>query len=101
MNRKKITTLGGILFFALCLSTLAIAQQMAVAAISGRLTDPNGAAIAGAKIIAIQDSTAVERTTETNAEGIYILTNLPPGTYTVKAQASNFAETIIKSVVLQ
>ena len=98
MNRKIITALGGILFFALCLQV--IAQQSAVAAISGRLIDPNGAAIPGAKIIVIQDSTGVERSVVTNNDGIYTVTNLPPGTYTVKAQAAGFSEAVVKPVIL-
>ena len=99
MNRKIITTLGGILFFALCVQ--AMAQQSAVAAITGRLIDANGAAIAGAKIVVIQDSTGVERSVVTNSDGIYTVTNLPPGNYTVKAQAQGFSEAVVKPVILQ
>jgi hypothetical protein len=71
-------------------ATGVFAQQAATATLSGRVTDPNGAVIVGAKIIATQKATGAKRETVTNDEGMYALTNLPPGDYEVKMQASGF-----------
>jgi outer membrane receptor protein involved in Fe transport len=78
------------------------AQQSATATLSGIITDQNGAVIAGAQVTATQKATAFKRETTTNAEGLYALTNLPPGEYEVKVQSSGFATKVSQSpVVLQ
>ncbi len=50
--------------FALCVS----AQQVATATLSGRVTDPNGAVVAGAQITANHKATGLRRETTTNDE---------------------------------
>jgi outer membrane receptor protein involved in Fe transport len=78
------------------------AQQSATATLSGVITDPNGAVIAGAQITATQKATGVKRETTTNSEGLYVLTNLPPGEYEVGILATGFAPKVSKApVVLQ
>jgi outer membrane receptor protein involved in Fe transport len=78
------------------------AQQSATATLSGVITDPNGAVIAGAQITATQKATGVKRETTTNSEGLYALTNLPPGEYEVGILATGFASKVSKApVVLQ
>ncbi|HEV7843408.1 MAG TPA: carboxypeptidase-like regulatory domain-containing protein, partial [Pyrinomonadaceae bacterium] len=78
------------------------AQQSATATLSGIITDQNGAVIAGAQVSATQKATSFKRETTTNAEGLYALTNLPPGEYEVKVQSSGFATKVSQSpVVLQ
>ncbi|HEX7176435.1 MAG TPA: TonB-dependent receptor [Pyrinomonadaceae bacterium] len=77
-------------------------QQQAAATLRGIVTDPNGAVIAGALIRATQTSTGTARETQTNDEGAYVLTNLPPSEYEVRVEARGFASKVTKSpVVLQ
>ena len=65
---------------ALLLSTpaRAAAQQLAAATLRGVVTDPNGAVVAGANVKATNAATGASRETQTNGEGVYTLSNLPP-----------------------
>jgi carboxypeptidase family protein len=66
------------------------AQQSTSATLSGRVVDPNGAFIVGAQIAAKNKATDIKRETNTNEQGLFVLTNLAPGEYEVKAEAPGF-----------
>jgi len=57
--------------------------------ISGFIKDPSGATIANAKVT-VRNNTGVERQTTTNDSGYYVVTNVPPGFYTMIAEAAGF-----------
>ncbi|MGH9831360.1 MAG: carboxypeptidase regulatory-like domain-containing protein, partial [Blastocatellia bacterium] len=59
--------------------------------ITGKVTDPGGAAIAGATITIKSTATLSERNTTTNSQGIYVLPNLQPGLYEMTVSANGFA----------
>lgn len=59
--------------------------------IAGTARDASGAVVAGAKITARNEKTNAERTTETNGDGYFLLTNLPPATYTLIGKADGLA----------
>ena len=59
------------------------------------VTDPSGAAIAGAEVIVVNDATRVQVVGKTNDEGIYVVPNLAPGNYRVQVSKDGF-KTIIK-----
>lgn len=75
--------------FICCQSSLLHAQQNA-ATILGSVTDPSGAAIAGAKLTARDESTGFARTAESDANGSFIIPLIPIGTYRVTAEATGF-----------
>lgn len=79
----------------------ALAQQVATATLNGRIIDTQGATIAGAQITARQKATGLQRTAETNDEGLFTITNLPPDDYEVKVRASGFRERVYASVTLE
>ncbi len=60
--------------------------------ITGKVTDPNGAVVAGAASRSRSVETGAQRTATTNDEGIYAITNLQPGVYEIAVQAANFAK---------
>ena len=87
---------------ALLLSSTAPAaarQQSASATLRGVITDPHGAAVPGAFVRARNVATGAERETKTNDEGVYVLSNLPPGDYEVRVEATGFAREISESPV--
>src|SRR5499426_244508 len=65
------------------------------ATLTGRVTDTSGAVIVGVKVEATNVETNVTFPGETNAEGLYTIPNLPPGTYRVIVQKFAF-RTIVK-----
>ncbi len=63
--------------------------------ISGQVTDSSGATIPGAKIEIENLGTHVQRTLQTNNDGNYVATDIEPGFYSVKAEATNF-KTVVR-----
>src|SRR5579864_1497019 len=59
--------------------------------IRGKVTDPSGSLVASAKITATNRNTGLVRDTTTNAEGTYVLAELPAGIYDVRVEAAGFA----------
>jgi Carboxypeptidase regulatory-like domain len=68
---------------------LALGQQV-TAAITGKVTDPSGAGIAGAKVMAKDIARGVVWTAETNPDGFYNLTLVPVGSYEIRVEVSGF-----------
>ena len=58
--------------------------------ITGTVTDPNGAAVAGATVVVKNTETNIASTVTTNDEGSYTVPFLVPGTYSVTATGSGF-----------
>ena len=58
--------------------------------LSGAITDPNGAAVPGAKITATETATAVKQTIITDRQGFYSFQSLSVGRYDVEVDASGF-----------
>src|SRR5215475_867247 len=83
-TKKFICTL--ILLFAAV--RIASAQDSA-SALTGLVTDPSGAAVPGARVVATPAS-GQPVAVRTNANGMYEFKALPPGTYTLRALAKGF-----------
>ncbi len=77
-----------------------VCKAQVSANLSGRVTDPTGAAIAGASVAATNEDTALARTTVTDQAGRYELIALPVGKYEIRASKAGFAEQVRAGVVL-
>ena len=71
----------------------AVLAQTATATLYGEVTDPQGAAVVGAKISATLVGTNTVRTTESDENGRYQLRGLPPGKYDVRVEKEGFKAT--------
>jgi hypothetical protein len=94
--RLRILFFGSFLFLLLISSCRA---QSPTGTISGIVTDPTGATIAGAEVVAVNDATRAQFPGNTNDEGIYVISNLPPGSYRIQVAKVGF-KTIIKPDIL-
>jgi hypothetical protein len=56
----------------------------------GTALDTSGAAVAGAKVDAVEESTKVSYSTTTNASGYYAITFIKPGTYDITVRDTGF-----------
>jgi hypothetical protein len=82
-----------VLIFALMsvvVSTPLLAQYDS-AQISGTVHDPTGALISDATVQIQNRDTGLVRQTVTNSSGIYILSHIPPGVYTITATSQGFS----------
>ncbi|HEY7783209.1 MAG TPA: carboxypeptidase-like regulatory domain-containing protein, partial [Pyrinomonadaceae bacterium] len=70
------------------------AQQAANATLIGTITDPNGAVVAGARVVLTQTATGVRRETTSNDEGRYVISNLAPGAYELRIEAKGFTSKV-------
>ena len=68
-----------------------LAAQSFRGSIRGKVVDPSGAAIAGAKVTAKNIGTGLQREATTGADGGYVLAELPAGEYTVAAEAAGLS----------
>src|SRR6201997_1756697 len=101
MQRRR----GGIACVSIVVSILAIGLfgSLAVAqnfrgGIVGSVTDPTGAAVPGAQVVAVASSTNTTYKTVTSSAGEFSFSDLPLGDYTVSLSASGFAAENIKHV---
>jgi len=75
-----------------CLADTALAQSQATTAeVNGRVTDAQGAVLPGATVTATNSANGYTRAAVTNAEGLYTLPLLPPGTYVLKTELPSFS----------
>jgi hypothetical protein len=80
----------GLALSLVLLTAATLAQQGASGTLRGRIVDQFGGAIVGASVTVV-DATGTEKTVTSNDEGLYVISGLAPGTYTVRAQATGFA----------
>lgn len=83
-------SLAAFVLLVSCLQASALAQQAAKATLTGTVTDPHGAVVAGVRVIATQQSAGVRRETVTNDEGLYVLADMVPGEYELRIEAQGF-----------
>src|SRR5438270_14052766 len=77
------------LLLALAVSTL-WAQGETTSSIVGSVSDPAGAAIAGAKVTITSTDNGLKRSVKTDHAGRFNFPQLKPGPYAVKAEADQF-----------
>jgi Carboxypeptidase regulatory-like domain len=87
----KSLELGLLAALSLAISITSFAQSDNTQ-ISGFVKDQAGGVISGAKVTVKSDTRAFERSATTNAEGYFVITQLPPGLYTVRVEASGFKQ---------
>jgi hypothetical protein len=92
-----------LIIFLVCLTLLLIADadgQSPNGTVSGLISDPSGAVIAGADILIANDETGVQYSAKTNGSGIYLVSDLPPGSYRLQVSKIGFKTLIKPDIVL-
>src|SRR5215467_10530092 len=88
-RKPEMKKIAFVLFILTFLPVCSFAQGLG--SIVGRVIDPSGAAVANAKVTAIQASTGFSRTAVTDSEGLYVLPSLPPSIYNLTVEATGFS----------
>ncbi|HEY6341853.1 MAG TPA: TonB-dependent receptor [Bryobacteraceae bacterium] len=71
--------------------------QNATGRITGVVTDPGRAVVAGAKVTVVNTATGVPSETITGPDGVYQVPELPIGTYNVTVEQQGFAKAVMSS----
>jgi outer membrane receptor protein involved in Fe transport len=99
-------------WFTMCLQTVCLviaislvfpamlSAQGSSGRIVGRIADPTGAVLAGAKITLLNEATGISRDAKANDSGDYTFIEVAPGTYTVQFELAGFKKNVQKSVIV-
>ena len=89
-----------LLIAALVLAVPARAGAQTDGRFTGNVIDSTGAFVPGATVTVKNERTGEERTVTTNAQGAYLVANLKPSNYTIRATFGNFAPVEITALTL-
>jgi hypothetical protein len=90
---------GPLLF--LLLPSVSVAQSTSRAALSGTVVDPSGGRIPGASVTLTNSETGFTRQTTTDSIGFYRFDLLPPGSYDLSVETTNFRKETIRGIPLR
>src|SRR6266508_1004464 len=99
---KPLTSFGALTLFLMTLifvfSQSAMGQETK-GRLTGSVVDPNGQVVAGATVTAKNQATGVEvPSTTTNGEGVFVISNMDPGKYTVTVAGAGFKNQAVTDV---
>jgi hypothetical protein len=98
--RGAFWMLWALVIIVLGLSVVGMAQELA-ATLTGTVTDPSGAVVAGATIVVHSVETGSDvRSVTTSSTGSFNITNIPAGHYTVTVNNAGFQTFIARDVIL-
>src|SRR5215813_4946866 len=98
VSPKRLTLILTALMFAF--SGAARAQQP-LGAISGVVTDPNGAVVTGAAVTAVSLATGTSRSATTNDQGFFLIPTLQAGDYKLTIEYRGFANFTVERVIVE
>jgi hypothetical protein len=103
LPRLKIRAMKAVLpctvLIVLLLSTLTFGQTLISGDIDGIVTDPSGAVITNATVVATEIDTGTVTTAKTTRDGVYHLPLLKPGPYTVTLSSAGFNTATVNVLV--
>jgi hypothetical protein len=82
-------------------SSFALGQSSLSGAISGTALDAHHAAISGARIALLNSETGERLEVRSGADGRFLILELKPGTYALKATSSGFADILMQRVTVE
>jgi len=91
---KKLRIIVGLILSSLLLIVPALAQTANTGALTGIVTDANGAIVSGAQVRVISEATGEERTVVANEAGNYTVPLLLPGSYRVEFTGTGFKKSV-------
>jgi hypothetical protein len=87
----KAKIIAGFFLTALCFSSTAFAQNYR-GSVRGRVTDPRGASIPGAKLKLVEQDTNETRNAVSDARGDFVISLLRPGAYRLEVEQQGFGK---------
>ncbi len=78
--------------------SLALRAQESRGTIVGKITDPTGAVVPGARVLVVNQEMGTRVALTTNAEGMYLAPLLSPGLYRVEVTAPGFKKAMLSDI---
>src|SRR5580704_1572571 len=101
MSYRRILASACCVVCLLVVPSVAFAQSVAVAQVSGTVMDSTGKSMAGAQVMMTETDKGVTRTTVSDGEGSYTFPNLAVGPYRLEVKAPGFKDYVQTGIVLQ
>jgi hypothetical protein len=98
---RVLTSWIAILLAFVAFTATALSAQEFRGTISGAVTDPSGAAIPAATVVATETQTGTVNRTVSDSAGQYVIPFLLPGEYTITASAAGFEKLTHSGIILQ
>ena len=95
---RNTAFLAALVVALLLLSSSAGLRAQGLSGITGTITDDSGAVVPNASVTVTNAATNVVHKAVTTSEGTYFITDLIPGTYTVKVEKSGFQTGVVSGV---
>lgn len=83
-----------------CLLALTAFGQATTGSLTGTVTDPTGAVVAGATVTVTNPETGAERSAESNSQGVFEFQTLQPGKYTISVDAKGFKRAVSRDIIV-
>ncbi len=85
-------------FMLICLTAVSMQGQVLYGSLTGTVTDSSGAAVAGAKVEALNTATGITRAATTNESGVYVVQALQAGNYKITISSGKFSAQVTDNV---
>jgi len=92
---------GAVIAIAALFCTQTLLAQTVTGTITGVVTDPSGALVSGASVVAHNTDTGVDSSVTTNSAGLYRIQFLPIGRYEVSIEAKGFNKETVPAFQLE
>lgn len=89
-----------ILLVVILVVVAGVVAQVTTAAVNGRVVDGQGNVVAGATVTATNKGTGQTRTAVANADGEFVLSELPAGRYSISVEAASFSKALLENAEL-
>jgi len=99
---RSLISVGPLAVLMLLLGSVRVfSQAVSIASVTGRVTDPSGAVLAGAQVMITATDTNATHMAVTDANGSYSFPSLPIGPYSIQVTAPGFQTYVQKGLALR
>jgi len=88
---RAVVSFGAALLLLALLCTYLPAQDASTGAIRGTVADASGARLAKSQVVVRNAATGIEQRTAVDSDGVFLVSMLPPGPYTLRISAEHMA----------
>ena len=103
LQLRQLLSLRTMLWPALlaCALSVVLIAQSSTGSMSGTVTDPNGAAVPAAKVVATNTASGGKAETLTSDAGLYVFPRLPVGVYDIEVEKTGFKRVAHTSIEIR